>query len=271
MLAAVAVPAADGKQFTARSGDVTATLSVRQRGYVVYRPGKLRIVHAGRTLHDAVPHPRACRPYKCGPVTHSGGPPPLRVMDLDADGEPEVIYTAFWGGAHCCYIGQFFSLRPDASGYTAVSRNFGDSPSFELDDPDGDGRPEIVTSDYHFDYEFTAYFASGKPLLLLHFDNGRFSDVTNSFPGSVRRDARKWWRVYWRHRHERWDAPRGLIAPWAADEYRLGRRRHALRILRREVRRGPLDYRGGGARFIKKLDRFLRRRGYAQPCRSSPA
>ena len=61
---------------------------------------------------------------------------------------------------------------------------------------------------------------------------------------------------------------------WAADQYQLGRRRHALRILRRERRRGHLRqidwYTGrnlGGRRYVRKLDRTLRRHGYGSAAR----
>jgi hypothetical protein len=70
------------------------------------------------------------------------------------------------------------------------------------------------------------------------------------------------WHAYKRLRRNRDDTPRGLIAAWAADQYRLGKRKYAVRILHREAHRGYLSRPDGSGRFILTLDRFLRRGGY---------
>ena len=256
-------PPAMAKQVTASADGVTATLTYSKDAATFgYKADGLEITRNGQLLYDAVPQPAACNDLPCGPAVGFSRQPPLLVRDLDADGEPEVIYAAYTGGAHCCTIAQVFRLAGDASGYTSVDRFFGD-PGFTVRDLDRDGRPEVVSADDSFAYRFTAYAFSGLPLLTLRYDHGRFHDVTGSFPRLIRRDARQFWRGYLQLRRQPDDSARGQIAAWAADQYRLGNRAYAREVLRREVRRGFLAKPGGGAKFIARLDGFLRRRGYA--------
>jgi hypothetical protein len=242
---------------------VTATLtySTDAQNYAFKADG-LTIVRNGQTLYNAVPQPAACQGSPCGPTVGFGkGLPPLQVRDLDADGEPEVVYSAYTGGAHCCSVGEVFQLSADATRYTTADRNFGD-PGFGIQDLNGDGRIEIVTADDAFAYTFSAYAFSGLPLSVLRYDHGTFNDVTSSFPQKLRREARQFWRGYLHLRRNKDDTARGQIAAWAADQYRLGKRSYALGILKREVGKGFLAQPGGGKRFIRDLDKFLRGHGY---------
>jgi hypothetical protein len=256
-------PAAEAKQVTVSSGGVKATLTYsKDAANFGFKADGLTITRNGQLLYDAAPNPSACKDFPCGPTVGFGDQPPLRVVDLDADAEPEVIYSAYTGGAHCCSVAQVFQLAPGASGYSSVDRYFGD-PGFTVRDLDPDGRPEVVSADDSFAYRFTAYAFSGLPFLALRYDHGKFRDVTGSFPRLIRRDARQFWRGYLKLRHNPDDSARGQVAAWAADQYRLGKRAYAREVLRREVRRGFLAKPGGGAKFIAELDRFLKRRGYA--------
>jgi hypothetical protein len=256
--------AASAKQVTVQRGWVTATLSYSagDAGFGYTFDG-LKIVRAGKALYDDVPAPVACRQFGCGPTVGFKAIPPLRVRDLDADGEPEVLLTAFSGGAHCCIVAQIFQLKPDASGYSAMDRDFGNG-GFELRDLNRDGRPEFVSDDDAFAYRFTAYAFSGRPIVISLYDHGKYVNVTERFPRLVRRNARFFWRGYLSLRRNRDDSPRGQISAWAADQYRLGKRAYALRVLRREARRGFLGSSPARRqRFIQVLDQFLRTRGYA--------
>jgi hypothetical protein len=256
VLAVVAAPAS-AKTFSAEQGGVQATLT-----YNDTITTRLTIVRNGATLMDAAPAVPECGGDPCAPSGFSGDPP-LRVADLDGDGEPEVVYSAFTGGAHCCSIAQVYRLNAGASGYSASSRNFGD-PGFSLKDIDVDGRPEWLTRDDVFAYRFTAYAFSGLPVLILRYSAGSFSDVTTSFPGTVINDLDLWWKRYTRARRHTDGTELGAVSAWAADSYRLGKRHHVLKVLRSEARHGFLRGPGRthGLRFVNVLDRFLLHHGY---------
>jgi hypothetical protein len=263
---ALALPpaGADAKQLRVTGGQVKATLTyTRSSDPTGYKTQNLTIERAGQKLFTGVPSIKACKGFECSPTVGLGPrQPPLIVRDLDGDGEPEVVYSAFTGGAHCCSVAAFYELAAGATRYASVERDFGD-PGFGIKDLDHDGLPEVVTADDAFAYRFTSYAFSGLPMLVLRYDHGHFKGITSGFKTRLRTEARDFWKGYKNLRASKDDTPRGQISAWAADEYRLGRRTHALAVLRREVRRGHLAHPGGGASFIRALDRFLKRRGYA--------
>jgi hypothetical protein len=91
------------------------------------------------------------------------------------------------------------------------------------------------------------------------------SDVTGEYRRLIRRDARLWRKRYARTRGEESGGQLGAVAAWAADRYRLGKRDATLRLLKRHADRGFLRGPGKvqGRRFVRKLDGFLLRLGYA--------
>lgn len=264
LVAAVAPASAPAKTETASEGAVTATFSYRKVNDFKWTGLKLTIVRAGATLFAGPPNLRECQQPYCVPTGAfpGAGDPTVRVRDLDGDGEPDVLLGLYSGGAHCCLYAQAYRLRADGSGYDAVTHDFGD-PGFRLADLDRDGKPEFRSADFRFDYKFASFASSGMPLQIWRFEGGRFVEVTAGFPARIRRDAASWWRSYRRQRRRSDGEQLGLVAAWAGDEYRLGRRAHVLAVLRREAGRGRLKgTRLHGTRYIRSLDRFLRRLGY---------
>lgn len=254
-LLALLPAAAAARTVSVSRGDVTAALRYTQDGFQT-TVQRLTITRAGQVLFSGKPNPKACRPAVCEPVPRALKP--LRIRDVQGDGEPEVIYSSFSGGAHCCTVAEVYSHG--GGGYSAASFNFTDS-GFVLRDFDSDGKLEWVSRDPQFDYAFTAYAFSGKPIQIFHFAGKRFREATSAFPRQVRRDARLWLHRYRQTSNRDDGVEYGPVAAWAADRYRLGKRDATLRFLRGEARRGLLKPRG--KRFVTKLDRFLRRLGYA--------
>lgn len=190
-----------------------------------------------------------------------GTGPSLFFRDLDGDGSPELVLGLYTGGAHCCYVDQVF--------------DFGSSHPLkvELDLADAGakvvlahGKPLLQSADESFAYEFTAYAASGAPILLLRYLGGRFEDVTRDHVQLVSADASRWWRVA-QAAIARKDDARGVFAAWAADEAILGQAPLAKKTLLTYASAGKL---GGyeatgwpvGRAYVTKLWTFLAKRGY---------
>jgi hypothetical protein len=248
---------ASAEEQTATSGDVTAVFSFDQPEDYQWENLHLTITHAGQVAYDAPVTARNCDEPYCAPAGADKAKS-VRVQDLDGDGRPEVILDLYWGGAHCCYLAQLFTDTAGAY-HQRATQNFGDF-GYRLKDLDGDGLPEFVGSDFRFDYEFTAFAFSGSPIRVYDWHNGSFRQITRRFHSAIRADAAMWMHRYRRAR--RADEPQGVLAAWAADEYRLGHRAAALRFIRKVIRVGKLSTMPRRQTFVHHLDRVLRQWGY---------
>jgi hypothetical protein len=256
---ALAAPAAAAETQTASSGSVAATLS--------YTPGqggftasdiRIAVTRSGVLAYDAPVGVRACR-RGCAPLPSDA----VTVRDLDADGDPEVLVDLTTGGAHCCSVTRI--LRWDGARYLTIDHSWGNR-FYSADDVDGDGRVELVSGDDRFAYLYGSYATSRFPVQVLALQAGRLADTTRSYPALIREDR----AAHWRLAHGELRAfPRGAYAAWAADRYLLGERAAALRTLRGLAARGRLrtdlgaNSRRGQRRWVARLDRDLRRFGYA--------
>jgi hypothetical protein len=268
LLAALAVsggplaapPGALADTQTASAGAVTASFSFTGSAAAA-KHLRLAIARSGQTVYDqAVTAPQCAN--LCQPFSTSARSPALRVLALDGGTEPQVILSLWTGGASCCVVDQIFTYAPAAATYARTTYDFGDAGT-TIKDLGHDGHFEFVTADTAFKYEFTDGAASGEPLRILRFGAGRFTNITGDYRTLIAADAAGWLRAF---RHNYSDSV-GLIAAWAADEDSLGHQRMVNTFLQRQARLGHLNsglapQEPGGTRFIRNLDRFLRRYGY---------
>jgi hypothetical protein len=247
---------------TASSGSVTATFTFQ--GKVPSFHGlRLTIARAGTVVYDQPVVSKFCASL-CWP-----GPavavqrPAVQVVDLEHNGEPDVVLDLYSGGAHCCTVVQIFSFDAAANTYVKTDQVFGD-PDARVVDLRHDGRFEFLTADDSFAYRFTDFAASGLPIEILTFAGGHFTDVTRSYPALVAKDAAFWLKAFKSMAREHYPDSVGVIAAWAADEDLLGHVKLVNRSLRQQAAAGHLNAPGaaGGTKFIASLQKFLRRRGY---------
>ncbi len=248
---------------TDSSGKVTASLSYTEGAGPGLRATnlKLTIQRKGKVAYRRALRVKGCTPE---PYCVPSGKKPVLVRNLDRNREPEVLVTVFSGGAHCCTFLRV--LRYSGGRYKSMTHNFKD-PGYRLRDLNGDKRPELVSADARFAFVFASFASSGMPIQIWSYRSGKLKDRTRKFRRQIRRDARNWWKG-WKARYRQ--PPRsealGQIAAWAGDQYLLGHRRQALKKLRSLAKKkklpGSATFSPGNKRFVKKLDRFLRRRGY---------
>ena len=270
-LLAVAAAPAQAKKETAGSGTVTATFSYTKqtdRNAPLggrYRDLRLRVSRAGTIAYDKrVGIPDCEAPY-CVPGGYKKSS--VQVVDLDANGEPEITLDVYTGGAHCCLW--TLVLAWSGSAYTARTHDWRD-PGYALKDANGDGKQEFVSTDARFAYEFASFAGSGFPVQIWDFDGAAgFVDVTGQYPDAIAADRDRWWRSFQRQRRRKSFAePLGPLAAWAADEYRLGNGSAAMEKIRTLQRQHKLKagISGLGAhakRFPAALSNFLAKLGYA--------
>jgi hypothetical protein len=244
------------KTETASAGGVSATFSYVDLGDAQWKDLKITITRGGVKAFDAAPDVDGCEAPYCAPGGAAADGSSVRVADLDGDGEPEVVVGVFTGGAHCCSVAEV--LRFDGTGYTAQARDFADY-GFVIDD-----HGVFVTGDQRFAYAFASFADSPFPVRLLSYAAGTWKDVTAQHPQTLRTEAARLRKDYMKRRNG--TRALGVLAAWAADEYRLGHQRQVKAFLAAELRAGRLK----GDRlwprrknYISVLERRLKAWGYA--------
>jgi hypothetical protein len=253
-------PAALATSQTAHSGNVTATFTFKGK-YPSYSGQRIAIALAGNVLYDQPVVSQLCG-TQCAPGSLSASQPSVHLVDLEHDGQPDVVLDLYSGGAHCCVIEQIFSLDPGTMTYVKSEHVFGD-PGDRIVDLGHDGRFEFLTADDVFAYAFTDYAASGLPIQILTFSGGDFQNVTGSYPKLIAKDAAVWLKAFKSSSKDHWQDTVGVIAAWAADEDMLGHGKLVSRYLAQQSNAGHLNGAlGNGRKFVAHLQRFLRAHGY---------
>jgi hypothetical protein len=257
----IAAPVARARTETASAGSVTATFAFQ--GKVPNFHGlHLTISRAGTVVYNQPVVSKFCDKL-CWPGPAVTRRASVQAVDLEGTGDPDIVLDLYSGGAHCCTVVQIFSFNPTA--YVKTERVFGD-PDAKLVDLGHTGHFEFLTADDSFAYRFTDFAASGLPIQILTFANRHFTDVTRSYPALVAKDAALWLRAFKAQAKQHFPDSVGVIAAWAADEDLLGHAKLVSRFLHAQAVAGHLNapFESGGTRFVAKLQKFLRRRGYVR-------
>lgn len=241
-----------------RAWTVTLTYELdRLESFDQLRSLHLRAGAKGRTrLERDVPLPALCQDGGCEVLDGAGL---LEVHDLGG-AAPTAVLWLWTGGAHCCSVAETVPL----DGGRISVRNFGNPGASTTTVA---GRPLFASEDDRFSYLYTSYAASARPLQLWRLADGRFVDVTASYPGLISRDARDLWAFLKTVVHRKEEA-RGVFAAWAADACRLSGPRRieaaAWPLVASGVFSPPRTDPFGptGARFPVVLLRDLTRWGY---------
>ena len=248
------------------SGAVQATLSFDKENDFTYRNVRLRIVRGGTTVFDG-PVTEPCTDCGVSPAGR-GEDDSMRVLDLNADGEPEVVIDLYTGGAHYCTIALVYGFSPGSGTYERDVNNFLDA-GYVFEDLDGDGIPEFKSFDARFASLFLPYAGSVLPAQVFNFRDGRIVDTTREFPNHIRAHTRALRRLYNRMRRRRGGDVRSVLAAYVAEKYLLGEGTAGYALAVKAFRRGEL--RGFGRndsyprnrKYLRALRRALRRYGYS--------
>jgi hypothetical protein len=101
------------------------------------------------------------------------------VLQLDPDSpEPEIVFTRFSGGAHCCTETWFVTKPKGSAGWSLIEGGMLDGEGYFYEDRDGDGTTEIIARDNNFLYAFASYAGSFAPLRVNQLRGTSLNDVT---------------------------------------------------------------------------------------------
>jgi len=260
---------------TQEAGSTRATLVYRRLDRFNradwFTDARVSISRGGEELFsEAVPPNPQGRP-DYGVFGYAGS---FAIRDLDGDGEPEAMLELNWNGTHCCDWSRIYRYDASRRRYVALNHMWGNASSTpSLRDLDRDGRPEFVSKDDRFAYDFDGYAGSVRPIQIWTFHHGVFRDVTRRYPGQIRGDAGEIWALYLKHRGKPGKSVRGILPAWAADEYMLGHGDIVDRALEEASRRGYLACASAyscfgeprdAAGYIRALKRLLRKTWYTR-------
>jgi hypothetical protein len=267
-LALAALPgptsADDAGSLTASAGAVQATLSWNAAKFGVADP-RLVIARGGQTLFDASPVAASdsCSEGYCSFLASGKRKSALQVVDLNGDGEPEVLVDAYSGGAHCCALTEILAFN--GTGYGVTEAYWGNT-GYELQDLDADGKPELVGFDDAFAGAFSSFAASFFPPRVVDYDpsaEGALRAVTDHFVALIRRNQRQALHALKRARRQHYETL-GIVAAYVADMYLLGDHDAVRPYLKRARKRGDLRTISGRAprSYERRLLAFLKKQGY---------
>jgi S1-C subfamily serine protease len=146
----------------------------------------------------------------------------VRIIKLDPQTEkPQVIFTYFWGGAHCCTVTRI-GTQVGATTWRIVDGGVLDGDGYGFEDIDGDGVAEMLSGDNSFLYAFASYAESFTPPKVQQLRHGVVHDVTREprTQNFVRRELRRMEDLAGKN-PELWKR-NGFLAGWVASKALVG-------------------------------------------------
>lgn len=193
------------------------------------------------------------------------------ILDLDSNGEPEVIVDVAEAKANCCSSSFIYTYNPQSNRYLTKVQYWGQYNSGywqamitgqkddrRLADLDNDGFYEFAATDYRFRTRFGSTVKSFAPVQIWRYQEGNLKNVTKEYPYLISLDAASSWEAYEQIRSQSGaEAAKSAMAAYVGAKYLLGEGAEATQQLQQAY--------GGdssGQRFISLLMSFLRQTGY---------
>jgi hypothetical protein len=146
----------------------------------------------------------------------------VSVVRLDpASPEPQVVFSSFWGGAHCCTVTRI-ATKVGTEWRVIPGKTIDGDGGYAFDDIDGDGAAELLSVDQTFLYAFAPYAGSWAPKTISKLAGDRLVDVTAdpNFRPTMRREL---YRIeYLAGREPDLWRSNGFLAAWVATKAVVG-------------------------------------------------
>ncbi|MFO1034985.1 MAG: hypothetical protein U1E15_13265 [Hyphomicrobiales bacterium] len=151
---------------------------------------------------------------------------------------PQLVFTRYTGGAHCCTETWIVSSPKDGTGWTLIDTGPLDGGGYSYEDLDGDGALELVHPDNDFLYAFDSYAGSYAPVRVQQLRGGKLVDVSDmdAFRPVLRRDLA---RMEFEAKLDPglWKS-NGFLAGWLAAKMRLGQGEEAWQVVSENLESG---------------------------------
>ena len=121
----------------------------------------------------------------------------VQIAEMDKSNPfPEVIFSSYTGGTHCCTVVKIITSNSDGSNWKIVDVGRFDGTLFEVKDPDGSGLYYYITDDDRFKYKFSSYAGSYPPMRVWQLNGLEIKDVSKEsrFYPLHRQTLQRMWR-----------------------------------------------------------------------------
>jgi serine protease Do len=160
------------------------------------------------------------------------------LLKLDpATDVPQLVFSRYTGGAHCCTQSWIVTRPQGQEGWTLIDMGLLDAGGYGYRDLDGDEAMELISVDNNFLYAFDAYAGSFAPIRISHLRDGQLSDVSDAaqFRSELRRDLARM-EFYAKLDPSIWKT-NGFLVGWLAAKMRLGQGEDAWQTVQENVDR----------------------------------
>ena len=146
----------------------------------------------------------------------------VAVVRLDpTSAEPQVVFSSFWGGAHCCTVTKI-ATKVGTEWRVVQGKTIDGDGGYTFDDIDGDGAAELLSVDQTFLYTFAPYAGSWAPESISKLSGDRLVDVT-AHPNFRTYMRRELYRIeYLAGREPGLWRSNGFLAAWVATKAIVG-------------------------------------------------
>lgn len=105
---------------------------------------------------------------------------------------PQIVFSSYWDGAHCCTVTKI--LTENSGSWKSIQTDNLDGDGYQLQDIDGNGDVELISSDNSFLYKFASYAESWAPLIISKFNGNKLVDMrwNPMFQRYYKRQIYKW-------------------------------------------------------------------------------
>jgi hypothetical protein len=193
------------------------------------------------------------------------------ILDLDSNGEPEIIVDVAEAKANCCSSSFIYTYNPQSNRYLTKVQYWGQFNSGywqamitgqkddrRLADFDNDGFYEFAATDYRFRTRFGSGGKSFAPVQIWRYQEGNLKNVTKEYPYLIFLSAESSWEAYQQILSESGaEAAKSAMAAYVGAKYLLGEGAEATQQLQQAY-----GSNSSGQRFISLLTTFLRQAGY---------
>lgn len=143
----------------------------------------------------------------------------LVVLDKSSP-SPQVVFTYFWQGAHCCTVTRIATENAEGKWSVIDGETLDGDAGYAFEDLDGSGEQQLLSDDNAFYYAFSSFAESVAPTRIHRLIGGKLVDVTTD-PRYLHRLLQSLYLMESYASPDSWKST-GFLAGWVAAKILVG-------------------------------------------------